>query len=246
MLEHLFEIANRINETVKYGKYHEKWIGNRRVFLSPRQAFEEFYLPEGVRFIPPEYAHLFKNNKLPRTVGRNGVRFDYGRRTFAYDSGELQMFRGRDVLCWFSPQDSSVLSVTSMDLRTRFAVPVVASLPHDATPEQNAAEAARKAGCGAYHRDVHRALKPAFRQDFTEKRFRFPIVDSMTSGVIEDLRVAEETVKAEQKTRKNVRRKAGRMGITVPDDAPVSSESNDKLSRVQDFLRKHGQEVPEA
>ena len=245
MVAHLEEIAHKLNNTVKRGEYHTKWIGNGRVHLTPTQAYEEFFGPTPIKFIPPEHEHLFQRNKLVRTVGRNGISITHGSRTFTYKNEELGCFKDRELVFWFNPEDTSVIRVTDHSAQLRFAVPLNVNLSHNATPEEIAAASAVNAGFNAYQRDIHRALKPAFSQALTERRFRYPVIPSVVAEFTKDMQAKEETIKTEQRQRTHSKRAARKIGMTITDDVPVLAGETARVSRLKSFMAKHGQEGDE-
>lgn len=213
--------------------------------LSPTQAYEEFFGDERLRFIPAEHEHLFQRNKLIRTVGRNGICITHGSRTFTYKNDELGCFKDREMVFWFNPEDPAVLRVTDHSTQIRFAVPLEPKLSHNATDAEQAAAAAINAGFNGYQRDIHRALKPAFSQALTERRFRYPVIPSVVKEFTEDMQAKEETINTGQRQRKHSNRAARGIRMTIADDVPVASGETARVSNIRSFLAKNGQEGDE-
>lgn len=244
VMAQLQEIAHELNNTTKRGKYHTAWVGNKQVHLTPTQAYEHFFGTERLTSIPPEFEHLFARNRMVRLVGRNGVRITHGRRVFVYKNDALGCFKGREMACWFNPEDPSILQVTGLDGRDRFAVPQEIRLSHNATAEEIAAAHAVNAGFDAHRKDMHQALKPAFSEAFTKIRFRHTLIDSATIADAQDLRVSEAEIKAERKVRVRVNTAARNTGMTISPDVPVESGDLDRLARARRFLNADSQGSP--
>ena len=43
LVEYIEEIARKLNSTVMRGEYHQKCVGGKTIFLSPNEAYEEFF-----------------------------------------------------------------------------------------------------------------------------------------------------------------------------------------------------------
>jgi hypothetical protein len=180
LMDRIQDLVIKLNRTVKYGEYHKKWIGNKCLYLSPDEAYEEFFTTPLVK-IPDSCRHLFQCNKMEETVGPNGISFVFGKRKFTYkDSAELGRLKGQKVVCWFDPEDPSLLSVTDLDGQNPITVPREPPLSHSATPEEMARAETANARFDSYHREVSRTLKPIYKEEFRKRMFRPAFVEVET------------------------------------------------------------------
>ncbi|MBI2928045.1 MAG: Mu transposase C-terminal domain-containing protein [Verrucomicrobia bacterium] len=196
MLDVLTETADKINNTAKWGKYH----GGK----TPTQVFEEKFTTPLVK-IPDGCRHLFASNKIATTVGRNGVRFEFGRHTFTYkNSIELGRLKGERVICWFHPENPDFISVTDLNGENPIVVPREPLVPSHEAGEAFVRANEASANFDRYHKEMYRTLRPKFDAAFTARLFRPVVADAQTLEVHTNIhRQQQAAEQAQQQVRRD-------------------------------------------
>jgi len=209
LTEWLNDLVVTLNKETKYGKYHTMEVNGKQIHLSPEQAYEEFFGSERLVHIPDSVRHLLRCNKIEDVpVTRNGIRFQFGKKTFEYKNHfRLGKLKGQTVSVWFNPSDPSTASVTDRSGKNPFVVSREAL--NDGSPEGYARAAESSRALNNYDKEVNRVLKPVFKKDFQDRMFRYSIVDRSTTN----FGVETERQKAEIHARKKVERDSMRIAI---------------------------------
>lgn len=233
VLKRLEDIAAEMNTTPKHGKYHEG--------RSPQQVYEECFTTPLVK-IPAQLRHLLSMNKVETTVGRNGVSFRYGNRTYRYkNSVELGQQKGARVCAWFSPENPDFCSITNLAGENPIVVPLEPLVPADgATAEQMTAAYASNANFERYHKDLHRAIRTTFPPEFEQRRFRpvFADAQSMELGrqISEQTDALQTEQRQDQTTRQRTHRKARELGFSpsaLVDDPERANRGMDLIAQAR-------------
>lgn len=168
----LTELCEIYNETPQEGKY----CAGR----SPRETFEASFGGPLVK-LTGSVRHLLATHRMREKVTGNGIRIQFGKRTFRYKGEASGRFIGREVECFFSPESPETLSFTSPDGSEVHTVEREISVPAmDAPREVLAAAHAQNEAHNRHARELYRALKPRFSEKFETKRFRTTVADEAT------------------------------------------------------------------
>jgi hypothetical protein len=239
----LQQLSCELNTTPKHGKYHEG--------LSPLEVYQKCFTDKLVK-IPAPLRHLLASNKIETTVGRNGVAFRYGARTYRYkNSVELGRLKGQRVGAWFSPENPDWCSITDLNGENPILVPLEPLVPCDgATPDQLASAYEANANFDRYYKDMHRAIRAAFPPDFEQRRFRPVIADSNAIELgrqIQEQTAALELERREEQTAKvRTRRKARELGLSPAVLGTDTERVNEGLDLMAQARRAHDQERAES
>lgn len=245
LMEALDELRTKLNGRTKYGKYHTKWIGNSRVHLSPKEAYQEFFTTKLVK-IPEELARMVRANLIKDVlVGRNGIKMEYGKRVFIYkNSAELGRYRGYRVAAWFNPEDPSTLAVTDLNGKNQIVVP----LEPLATDDPESIKAAHRANRNfeSYHKELSSVLKPraVLPAEFVDGMFRPTVIDSRTLATEQEFKRQEEQIRTQRKaaTRTRVVADKAARELNVGENLRATindPEQAEALSRMAEYKRQH-------
>ncbi|HMJ88989.1 MAG TPA: hypothetical protein VK530_04200 [Candidatus Acidoferrum sp.] len=204
LLKRLDPLAQEINTTSKHGKYHGGF--------SPLEVYQKCFTSPLVK-IPVQFRHVLAMNKVETTVGRNGVAFRYGARTFRYkNSVALGRFKGQRVCAWFSPENPDFCSVTDLNGEHPIVVPIEPLVPTDgATKDELALAYQSNANFDRYYKDLHRAIRSAFPPEFEQRRFRDVVVDAPAIELAEQMRDQTAALEAKQSCERKSRNHVARV-----------------------------------
>jgi len=125
-IERLTELCQEYNDEPQYGKYHQG--------CSPKEVYERCFTTPLIK-LDADTRFLLATNKIPVTVGRNGISFQYGKQRFTYKNAHTGRFRGKRVIAYFNPECSEFLTFTDPSGNERYTVEREVSVPAMDAPQ---------------------------------------------------------------------------------------------------------------
>ncbi len=212
----------------------EKQNGKCLPGLSPQEGYE-FFGARSRAWID-HCRYLMADEKERVTVGRNGITLRYGKQVFNYKNERTGELQGQQVICWFSPGNPQLLSVTDLDGKNPFIVPRSTAVPGMDADRETLSQALREnAAHNGYRRALYRTISGHFSASFTQRMFRHNLTDRKTAALGQTMR--QQTAAFEQDQKKKVHR-AGTVKRRMEDlGIPASiidtaSEESDQFSRL--------------
>ncbi len=232
--QRLAEWCQIYNQTPKHGKYHDG--------LTPAQVYEKLCPLERIAHIGGDCRHLLASNKIEATIGSKGLVFRYGKRCFTYKCEELGRMKLKDprVIAWVNPEDMTLCGVTDRDGENPIVARLETDVPsHDAPPELLARAHAENAAFERPGRELYRTLKPLFSAEFEQRRVRPVISDGLAAETGRVFREQGEAVKAEEKSKAQLERRAHKLGLNVARNDPRYEQRVEAASELDCWLSKH-------
>jgi hypothetical protein len=206
-LDQLFE---KFNRTPQQGKL--------LAGMSPIEAQEKLQskdMAKAPKFFDASARHLLAHYKVKKDAGRDGVTITVGAKSWTYRDGQLAQDKWKELLCWFNPDDPSVLIVTDMNMKKPYSVEL--SKPQDALdpdPESFADEMRRVEAYESHGKARYRVIKAAFERVFQPLNHNRAVVE--TGQQIRQQREVIDAGRHEKQTRQTtIRDRATKAGLPI-------------------------------
>jgi len=180
--------------------------------LSPKQAYERHFTTP-LQKIPDNCRHLLACNKIEARITSNGLTFQYGKRRFNYKDERLGKMRFTDTRCiaWFNPEQPQTCGVTDLHGENPIVVKLETDVPnHDAPAELLRLAHSENAAMERHAKEIYRAVKMVWSQEFEQRRFRRIIADGTAAETGSEFRRQTEEIHATERAKTATVRKATR------------------------------------
>lgn len=229
----LGEVFMQYNGTVQEGR--------QLAGLSPDQAFEQFIDPKN----PPiqfgaQMRYLFAHDKRVTRITLNGVTLQIGKQRFNYKGRQIAHLVGREVMAWFDPENTEILTVTDLNRENPICV--------ERSQNPNALEALTDPDAGTLASEMKRIEGQAshMKTRFNVIKNKFPLpqrqllADAQSVDLGQQIDQDKEIIRKQQTERKQRRSRNARFeqdtGIAVPANGQSEGTPEDARA-LREFLR---------
>jgi len=215
---------------------HERQNGRYLPGLSPREGYEKFFGEVPLMRLDDDCRYLLADEKRREKVGRNGITIrDYGG-VFNYKGDRTGELEGQRVLCWFSPENPELLSVTDLSGRNPFVLERSTSAAFMDAPREVLAQAMREnAAHNGYRRALYSKIANNFSAAFMQRMFRQNLPDRKTAALGHAMREQAAAFEQDQKRKVyragTVKRRLEDLGIPA-NIIEASSHEAEQFSRL--------------
>ncbi|MEO5804701.1 MAG: hypothetical protein ABIR24_14340, partial [Verrucomicrobiota bacterium] len=238
LIERLNYFGEKLNNTPKRGKDHLSKTGIAR---TPKEVYQDCFTTPLV-FIPDELRYQLAENMVDLIVGRNGITFRHGARTFNYKNYRTGQLRGQRVKAWFSPENPELLGVTDLKDQNPFVVKRSTTIAlYDESPELLAQANRENSEHNAYGKELVKMLKPYFDNDFQKRMFRPTIVDAETLETAQEFRRQRNAIQTEETEQRSLttraRRASEKVGFPVAPERMEDAGAADELEYLDNWAK---------
>jgi hypothetical protein len=157
--------------------------------------------------------HLLAHYKVVKTAGRDGITITVGKKQWNYRDAQLSRDKLKQKLCWFNPDDPSVLVVTDMNEKYPYSVELSQAVSAlDPDPEIFAQEMKRIEDYESHGKTRYRVLKGKFEQKFQLRPVTRATVETGIEIRQQHEAISERKAQAQKRTRK-IHDRAGKLGL---------------------------------
>jgi hypothetical protein len=227
------EIAERYNAEPQQGKILKG--------LSPEQGFEKFLNHENPTMqFDANTRYLLATDKRRARVTLNGVTIQVGKQKFNYRGQEIAHLVGKEVLAFFDPENSEIMTVTDLDRKNPICVMlseepnVLQSLVEPDSPVLRN-ELSRIEGQASYMKTRFNVLKTKFALPQRLMLAAAPVVELGEEINVQKTKISEKQIHR-QHQRRQAQQFASWTGIAVPEHAQDKFQPED-ARKLSDFLK---------